>query len=88
MRAGAYHFLEKPIVLPELVLLIEKALESRQLRSEVDRYRDRCRWQFADVTLVGRSPALRRIADLITRVAAKGTPVNVLVTVMLEFSIR
>lgn len=80
VRAGAYHFLEKPIVLPELVLLIEKALESRQLRSEVDRYRDRCRWQFADVTLVGRSPALRRIADLITRVAAKGTPVNVLVS--------
>ena len=80
VRAGAYHFLEKPIVLPELILLIEKALESRQLRSEVDRFRDGCRWQFADVTLVGRSSALRRIADLITRVAAKGTPVNVLVS--------
>ena len=80
VRAGAYHFLEKPIVLTELVLLIEKALESRQLRSEVDRFRDGCRWQFADVTLVGRSAALRRIADLITRVAAKGTPVNVLVS--------
>jgi len=80
VRAGAYHFLEKPIELPELVLLIEKALESRQLRSEVDRYRDQCRWRFADVTLVGRSPALRRIADLITRVAARGTTVNVLVS--------
>ncbi|HET7374818.1 MAG TPA: sigma-54 dependent transcriptional regulator [Gemmatimonadaceae bacterium] len=80
VRAGAYHFLEKPIVLPELILLIEKALESRQLRSEVDRFREGCRWQFADVTLVGRSSALRRIADLITRVAAKGTPVNVLVS--------
>ena len=80
VRAGAYHFLEKPVVLPELILLIEKALESRQLRSEVDRFREGCRWQFADVTLVGRSSALRRIADLITRVAAKGTPVNVLVS--------
>jgi two-component system response regulator AtoC len=80
VRAGAYHFLEKPIVLPELVLLIEKALEARRLRSEVNRFRDGCRWQFADVTLVGRSAGLRRIADLITRVAAKGTPVNVLVS--------
>jgi two-component system, NtrC family, response regulator AtoC len=80
VRAGAYHFLEKPIVLPELVLLIEKALEARHLRSEVSRFRDGCRWQFADVTLVGRSAGLRRIADLITRVAAKGTPVNVLVS--------
>ena len=79
VRAGAHHFLEKPIVLSELVLLIQQALETRQLRADADRYREGYRWQFADVTLVGRSPALRRIADLITRVAAKGSAVNVLV---------
>ena len=79
VRAGAHHFLEKPIVLSELILLIQQALETRQLRSDAERYREGCRWQFADVTLVGRSPALRRIADLITRVAAKGSTVNVLV---------
>ncbi len=79
VRAGAHHFLEKPIVLSELILLIQQALETRQLRADAERYRDGCRWQFADVTLVGRSAALRRIADLITRVAAKGSTVNVLV---------
>lgn len=79
VRAGAHHFLEKPIVLAELVLLIEQALDTRQLRADAERYRDGCRWQFADVTLVGRSAALRRIADLITRVAVKGSTVNVLV---------
>ena len=79
VRAGAFHFLEKPIALPELLLLIEQALEARQLRSDVDRYRDGYRWQFADVALVGRSAALRRIAELITRVGAKGTTVNILV---------
>ncbi|MGA9836419.1 MAG: sigma-54 dependent transcriptional regulator [Gemmatimonadaceae bacterium] len=79
VRAGAHHFLEKPIVLSELILLIQQALDTRQLRSDAERYRDGCRWQFADVTLVGRSAALRRIADLITRVAAKGSTVNVLV---------
>jgi DNA-binding NtrC family response regulator len=79
VRAGAFHFLEKPITLPELLLLIEQALEARQLRSDVDRYREGYRWQFADVALVGRSPALRRIADLITRVGEKGSTVNILV---------
>ena len=79
VRAGAHHFLEKPIALPELVLLIQQALEARQLRVDADRYREGCRWQFANVTLIGRSPAMRRIADLITRVAAKGSTVNVLI---------
>ncbi|MDE3171684.1 MAG: sigma-54-dependent Fis family transcriptional regulator [Gemmatimonadota bacterium] len=79
VRAGAHHFLEKPIALAELLLLIQQALDARQLRADADRYRDGCRWQFADVTLVGRSAAMRRIAELITRVAAKGSAVNVLV---------
>ena len=79
VRAGAYHFLEKPISLPEVKLLIEQALAARQLRSDVDRFRDGYRWQFADVTLVGRSPALRRLADLVTRLAVKGSAVNVLI---------
>lgn len=78
VRAGAFHFLEKPVVLPELLLLFTQALETRRLRGEVDRYRDGFRWQFADVSLVGRSPALRRVADVITRVGTKGSPVNVL----------
>ena len=79
VRAGAHHFLEKPIALSELLLLIQQALDTRQLRADADRYRDGCRWQFADVTLVGRSAAMRRIAELITRIAAKGSAVNVLV---------
>jgi DNA-binding NtrC family response regulator len=79
VRAGAFHFLEKPVALPELVLLLEQALSARQLRSDVDRYREGYRWQFADVSLVGRSAALRKVADLITRVGARGSPVNVLV---------
>ena len=79
VRAGAFHFLEKPISLPELKLLIDQALEARQLRGELDRYRDGCRWQFADVSLVGRSAALRRIAELVTRIATRASPMNVLI---------
>lgn len=79
VRAGAHHFLEKPLELAELVLLIEQALETRRLASAVGRYQEGNRWQFADVTLVGRSFALRRVADVITRLAIRGTPSNVLI---------
>ncbi len=79
VRAGAFHFLEKPIALPELALLLEQALETRRLRSDVDRYRETNSWQFADVALVGRSPALRRIAETIARVGSKGSAVNILI---------
>jgi two-component system, NtrC family, response regulator AtoC len=79
VRAGAHHFLEKPIELPELLLLIEKALETTRLMSEVDRYRDGTRWQFSDVILIGRSFAMRRVAETITRLALRGSPATVLV---------
>jgi len=79
VRAGAHHFLEKPVELSELLLLIDQALENRRLQSEVDRYREGNRWQFSDVTLVGRSFAMRRVAEVITRLALRGSPANVLI---------
>jgi DNA-binding NtrC family response regulator len=80
VRAGAHHFLEKPIQLEETLLLIEQALENRRLHQELDRYRDGFRWQFSDVSLVGRSKAMREVAELITRIAFKETAVTVLIT--------
>jgi len=79
VRAGAHHFLEKPPDLSELLLLIEQALETRRLRRELARYREGFRWQFSEVSLVGRSPAIRRVAELVTRLAQKGTAATVLV---------
>ncbi|MDT8368774.1 MAG: sigma-54 dependent transcriptional regulator [Longimicrobiales bacterium] len=79
VRAGAHHFLEKPIELDELLVLIDQALEHRRLRSEVDRSREGNRWLFRDVTLIGRSLALRRVAELITRLADRKATVTVLI---------
>ena len=79
VRAGAYHFLEKPIELPELLLLIDQALEKYRLAGEVGRYREGSAWRFRDVTLVGRSFAMRRVVELITRLALRGSPANVLI---------
>lgn len=79
VRAGAHHFLEKPVGLDELLLLIDQALEANRLMGEVERYREGNQWQFSDVALVGRSFALRRVAEVITRLALRGSPANVLI---------
>lgn len=79
VRGGAHHFLEKPIELSELYLLMDQALETRRLTRELDRYREGFRWRFFDVSFVGRSAASRKVAELITRVALKGQPTNVLI---------
>ncbi len=78
VRAGAHHFLEKPIQLPELLLLIDQALESRRLHRELEQYRDGSCWTFSEVSLVGRSRAIRATAELIVRLGMKGTPANIL----------
>lgn len=79
VRAGASHFLEKPVSLPEVLLLIDQALEARDLRGELQRHRAGHHWRFADITIVGRSPAMRRVAERISRIGDMGSPANILI---------
>jgi two-component system, NtrC family, response regulator AtoC len=79
VREGAYHFLEKPIELPELILLIERALETTHLMTEVSRLREGTSWQFSDVKIVGRSHAMNRMAETVTRLGVRGQPASVLI---------
>ncbi|HEX6559640.1 MAG TPA: response regulator, partial [Longimicrobiales bacterium] len=79
VRAGAHHFLEKPIQLSALLLLIEQALESRKLRGELDQYRQGYSWQFDNVTVIGRSYGMRRIVELVSRLATKAANTNILI---------
>jgi DNA-binding NtrC family response regulator len=79
VRAGAFHFLEKPVELAQLLVMVEQALQTRRLLGQLERYREGHRWQFSDVALVGRSPALEKVADTITRLGTRGTPSTVLV---------
>ena len=68
IKLGAYDYLEKPFEIDEILALLRRTLEHqtllrevlylRDLRAEVDRY-----------FVVGRSPKMRQIYDLITRVA-------------------
>jgi len=69
VKLGAYHFLEKPPKLEDLLITLEKGLESRTLKRTVSGLRRQAGWLVAGVEIVGRSAAMKRIVELVSRVA-------------------
>jgi DNA-binding NtrC family response regulator len=69
MKLGAFHYVNKPFNLDEVVLLVEKALETSQLRREVRTLRGTQGREYAFDAIVGSSPAMQSIKALLARVA-------------------
>jgi len=67
MRRGAFEYLTKPIDLEEAKLVVERALQSRQLSHEVARLRKELRG--GAPLLVGNSPAMQKVYKTIGAVA-------------------
>jgi DNA-binding NtrC family response regulator len=78
MRAGAYDFLTKPFEIDTLHLALKRAIQHKALREEVRRLRAEGRSAAPSDELVGRSPAMQRVYDLVSRVA--DAEVSVLIT--------
>ena len=74
VRLGAYGFIDKSEPMERVVREVETALERKRLRNEVASLRR----QLGESSLVGDSPALRRLRDAIARVAP--IPSAVLIT--------
>ena len=70
MKLGAYHYVNKPFNLEEVVLLVEKALETSQLRREVRTLRNTQEKEFGFDAIIGESPAMRQVKALLARVAS------------------
>ncbi len=77
LRAGAYDFAVKPPDMGALALALSRAVESHRLRDEVKRLRKAVEegGQFAE--LLGSSPAMQRLFDLLSRVAESDSSVLV-----------
>ena len=70
MKLGAYHYVNKPFNLDEVVLLVEKALETGELRREVKTLRSSQEREFGFDAIIGDSPAMRQVKALLARVSA------------------
>jgi len=69
MKQGAFDYINKPFSTEELLLTISRALEEQDLRREVARLRQKARGIGSAVQIVGKSPGIQRVIDLIARVA-------------------
>ena len=68
LKLGAKDYLEKPFTLDRAVATVKQALEMTALRREVAALRDRS--SHAGTTVIGESPAMRRVFELVERLAA------------------
>ncbi|WP_068830574.1 sigma-54-dependent transcriptional regulator [Pseudomonas sp. BMS12] len=78
MRDGAYDFMEKPFSPERLVDVVRRALEQRGLAREVSALRRQLAGRQAlEQRIIGRSPAMQKLRELIANVADTGA--NVLI---------
>ena len=70
MKLGAFDYLTKPVNLDELTVIVQKALETTSLRREVRRLRSEQRDVHGNLRLIGKSPAMQEVVELIQKVCA------------------
>jgi DNA-binding NtrC family response regulator len=75
LKEGAYDYLSKPLILDELHHLMQRLMERRFLRGEVHSLRVRLGEELAVNELIGSSPGMLRVKEIIGKVAATDSPV-------------
>ena len=75
MRIGAFDYVQKPFEIEEMELKIDKALEVRRLKHEIDYLRHTQPDIYDFDRIVGASGALQRVLDIVRKVAKTNTTV-------------
>jgi DNA-binding NtrC family response regulator len=70
MKLGAFHYVNKPFDIEEIVLLADKALETTRLRREVRSLRSSQGREYGFDAIIGNSPAMQAVKVLLAKVAA------------------
>ena len=69
MRAGATDYITKPLNFDELLIVLERALETRRLRTETSQLRERLSERFDFDNIVGASPEIQKVFNVVAQVA-------------------
>lgn len=75
LRLGASDYILKPIDFDELILKIKRLLEYRQLVIENQLYRRELQKQYSFDNIIGKSPAMQRVFEMIKSVAETNSSV-------------
>src|SRR5271166_4199268 len=78
LKLGAYDYITKPVDPDELSHLVANALEHKRARREVNRLREDLQEVSPGAELIGKSPAMKKVVELIEMVAP--TEATVLIT--------
>ncbi len=72
IKLGAFNYVTKPFQMSQLMLTIDKALETTQLRREVRELRRQMQQEFGMDSIIGRHPSMLRLFDIIKQVSRTG----------------
>src|SRR5512138_3378224 len=75
MKIGAFDYVQKPFEIEEMEVKIEKAIEHRRLRHEIDYLRHTQQDIYDFDRIVSASTALQRVLDIVKKVAKSNTTV-------------
>jgi len=75
LKRGAYDYITKPVDPDELSHLVAKALEHKRARKEVARLRENLEEVFPGSEMIGTSPAMKKVGELIQMVASSDATV-------------
>lgn len=70
MKLGAFDYVTKPVNFDELKIVIEKAMELIRLKRQIALLRDEQKKQFGNLVIIGDSPVMKKLFNMITRIAA------------------
>ncbi len=75
MKIGAFDYVQKPFEIEEMEVKIAKALEHKRLKNELEYLRGAQQDIYDFDRIVGSSPALQRVLDIVKKVAKSNTTV-------------
>jgi two-component system response regulator PilR (NtrC family) len=75
LKQGAYDYLTKPFKVDEIGVVVERALEKRRLITDNEELRHALEERFRLDRMVGKSPAMQRLFELLRKVAPARTSV-------------